>query len=189
MGADTMAVDPDATSSAAGSEGGPAGASWWAPALVTLASTLIASGFALASLIAPASVVGTRSLGEASRIFAMYAAARSSALTVAVVWNVVGRSRRGLAVLAVVMALVQSGDTLVGIATHDASKAIGPAVLAAATLAGAYLLLRRARSAGSVAAGDRGGAPMRLEDLAAIHSASRARRVGETNEERTPANA
>jgi hypothetical protein len=122
----------------------PAGATWWVPALITLANALIASSFALASLLAPAAVVGSRSLGQASAIFAMYAAGRSFPLLVAVVWNVVARSRQRLGVLAVVMALVQACDAVVGVCIHEPEKALGPAVIAAATFACAHVLLRRA---------------------------------------------
>jgi len=122
-----------------------AGAAWWGPALTTLANALIASGFALASLITPAAVVGGRSLGQASVIFAMYAAARSFPLLAAVVWNVVVRSRQRLGALAVVMALVQACDAVVGVVISEPSKVIGPAVLAVTTLACARVLLRPGR--------------------------------------------
>ena len=49
--------------------------------------------------------------------------------------------------MADVMALVQAIDAVIGIAQHDSSKTLGPAVFAVLTLAGVRLLVRGAPTA------------------------------------------
>lgn len=113
------------------------GSAWGIAAGVTAVNALTSAGFSVAGLLAPLPAGQ-----EGAHVFAMYAAARSLPLAVGVLWVIAARSVRGLWALAWVMAAVQACDALIGIVQGDASKTIGPAVLALAT-AGAALWMRR----------------------------------------------
>lgn len=67
--------------------------------------------------------------------YALYAASRSVALPVAVVYAIASRSRSGLSSLAVAMSLVQLFDAVVGLQLHDPGRTYGPALFAAINLA------------------------------------------------------
>jgi hypothetical protein len=63
--------------------------------------------------------------------YALYAASRSVALPLAVIYAMALRSRGGVATLAVAMALVQLFDGIVGFRLHDPGRAYGPMAFAA----------------------------------------------------------
>jgi len=84
------------------------------------------------SLLAPSS----------SDSFARYAASRSIALLIAVLFCLGVRSREGIAALALVMSLVQGFDGIIGVLAHDPAKTYGPFVFALANFVGLVWLLR-----------------------------------------------
>jgi hypothetical protein len=89
------------------------------------------AGFSVVGLLAPSS----------SDSFARYAASRSIALLIAVLFCLGVRSREGIAALAVVMSLVQGFDGIIGILAHDPAKTYGPFVFALANFVGLVWLL------------------------------------------------
>jgi hypothetical protein len=113
------------------------GRAWAGAATMTMVNATTNAGYSLVSLLS-VSVPADHS----ARIFALYAAARSVPLAVAVFWLVAIRSVRGLGTLAAVLAGVQACDAVVGLVQHDAGKTVGPAVFAVATAVAARVLLR-----------------------------------------------
>lgn len=95
-------------------------------------NALTSAGFATAGLVTAS--------GDP---FALYAAARSLPIAAVVIGAIATRAR--LVAFAVLLAIIQACDALVGIAQRDAGKTIGPAVLAIAT---AFAARRLQRSAG-----------------------------------------
>ena len=62
--------------------------------------------------------------------YALYAASRSIALPLAVLYAMSRRSRTGIAALALAMTLVQLLDGFIGVHLHDPSRAYGPIAFA-----------------------------------------------------------
>src|SRR5260221_4103396 len=89
------------------------------------------SGFSVVALLAP----------SRSDSFARYAASRSIAQLIAVLFCLGVRSREGIAALALVMSLVQGFDGIIAILAHDPAKTLGPLYFALATFVGLVLLL------------------------------------------------
>jgi hypothetical protein len=99
--------------------------------IVTAANVLVASGFAIAGLIAPAALLPAGDApSEASFIFAMYAAARTLPLALAALVAIYKRSATALLVLGTLAGLVQLVDGFIGLYQHDHGKTIGPLVIA-----------------------------------------------------------
>ncbi|WP_158793831.1 hypothetical protein [Granulicella sp. L60] len=86
------------------------------------------------------SLVSLRMVG--GHEFALYAASRSIALPLAVIYAMVLRSRPGVATLAVAMTLVQLFDVIIGFRLNDPGRAYGPLAFAAINL-GLLLWMRR----------------------------------------------
>jgi type IV secretory pathway VirB2 component (pilin) len=109
-------------------------------ALITLLNVLAASGFSIASLVQPELIlpVGTTP-GGASTFFAMYAAARTLPLAMAVILAVAMGSPAALLVLGSLAGVIQCLDAIVGILQGDLGKTIGPLVIACLQ---AYAMLR-----------------------------------------------
>jgi hypothetical protein len=106
---------------------------FWLCAIITGVSALVSASFSVAAL-----------LGQGkSDPYAMYAASRSISLLLIVPIAIWFRSRFALAVIALIMALVQAFDTVVGVRLHDASKTYGPLVFALVTFASVAALLRQ----------------------------------------------
>ena len=79
--------------------------------IVTAANVLIASGFSIAGLIAPAALLPAGDPpSEASFIFAMYAAARTLPLALAALLAIYKRATTALLVLGALAGLVQLVD-------------------------------------------------------------------------------
>jgi hypothetical protein len=106
---------------------------FWTCTIITTISALVSAGFSVAGLLAP----------SGSDTFARYAASRSIALLIAVLFSLGVRSREGIAALALVMSLVQGFDGIIGILVHDPAKTYGPFVLALANLVALVWLSRR----------------------------------------------
>jgi hypothetical protein len=101
-------------------------------ALITLLTVLVASGFSIASLVRPELIVptGTAPSG-ASAIFAMYAAARTLPLAVAVILAIAMRADPALQVVGSQAGVLQCLDALVGILRGDFGKTIAGSRLSA----------------------------------------------------------
>jgi hypothetical protein len=63
--------------------------------------------------------------------YALYAASRSIALPLAVLYAMIMRSRGGIASLGVAMTLIQFLDGFIGLHLHDPSRTYGPLAFAA----------------------------------------------------------
>ncbi len=107
------------------------GRTYWTCAGFTLFSAIVSASFSLVSL---------RMVG--GHEFALYAASRSIALPLAVIYAMVLRSRPGVATLAVAMTLVQLFDVIIGFRLNDPGRAYGPLAFAAINL-GLLLWMRR----------------------------------------------
>lgn len=108
------------------------GAAFWVCYAIASASALISAFYSLSALF-----------GEgAGDTYALYAASRSIALVLAVLSVAILRSRTVLVVLALIMAVVQGLDALIGFADQDVMKTIGPAVLAIITIIAVVALIR-----------------------------------------------
>jgi hypothetical protein len=112
------------------------GREYWTCAGFTLFSALVSASFSLLSL---------RMTG--GHEYALYAASRSVALPLAVIYAMALRSRSGIATLATAMTLVQLFDAIVGFHLNDPGRAYGPLVFAAINFG---LLLWMNRSAASL---------------------------------------
>jgi hypothetical protein len=98
---------------------------------VTAINVLISCGFSVAGLVAPQAFLPSGSIStEASRIFAMYAAARSVPLAFVVLAVIYKRSTSGLFILGILAGLIQFSDVGVGLYQHDLGKTVGPLVVA-----------------------------------------------------------
>ena len=113
---------------------------FWLCAIITGISALVSASFSVAALLDD---------GKGDT-YAMYALSRSISLLLVVPIAIWFRSRLGLAVIALIMALVQAFDTVVGVQMHDASKTYGPLVFALATFASVAALLRQPESISSL---------------------------------------
>ena len=113
------------------------GRAYWICAGFTLFSAIVSAGFA------PHSLLSRRMAG--GHEYALYAASRSVALPLAVLFAMIWRSHGGVATLAVAMTLVQFFDGVVGLRLHDPGRAYGPFVFAAINL-GLLLWMNRAAS-------------------------------------------
>jgi hypothetical protein len=115
-------------------------------AWITGINVLVASGFAIAGLVAPQAILPAGAApGEASSVFALYAAARSLPLAAFALWAIARRNVPALIVLGALAGVVQLLDAGVGLMQHDLGKTIGPLVIAAVQ---AFATLRLAGRAG-----------------------------------------
>ncbi len=110
---------------------------------ITALDVLVASGFALAGLIHPQSILphGDAPTPAAS-IFAMYAAARTLPLAVFALVAIVKNWRQALVILGTLAGTIQFMDFFVGLAQRDPGKTIGPLVLAILQFAAVYRFSR-----------------------------------------------
>ena len=98
---------------------------------ITAINVLVACGFSVAGLVAPQAFLPAGSISnEASRIFAMYAAARSVPLAFVTLAIIYKRSTSGLVTLGTLAGLIQICDVGVGFQEHDLGKTVGPLVIA-----------------------------------------------------------
>jgi hypothetical protein len=100
-------------------------------AIVTAINVLVASGFSIAGLIAPKSILPADAVTtQASFIFAMYAAARTIPLAVTAFVIIYKRLVSALVVIGILAGSVQAIDALIGLYQKDVGKFLGPLVLA-----------------------------------------------------------
>jgi hypothetical protein len=104
----------------------------WLASLVTATNVLVASGFSIAGLISPQSVLPTGYMPtEASSLFAMYAAARTIPLALITLATIYSRATSALLILGTLAGLIQLLDAGIGLFQHDAGKFAGPLLIAA----------------------------------------------------------
>jgi hypothetical protein len=100
--------------------------------VITAVNVMVASGFSIAGLISPASILPAHYVPtDASAIFAMYAAARTIPLAIITLVAIFKRSVAGLLILGTLAGVIQVLDCMVGIVQHDPGKIFGPLVIAA----------------------------------------------------------
>jgi hypothetical protein len=100
--------------------------------VITAVNVMVASGFSIAGLISPASILPAHYVPtDASAIFAMYAAARTIPLAIITLVVIFKRSVAGLLILGTLAGVIQVLDCMVGIVQHDPGKIFGPLVIAA----------------------------------------------------------
>jgi hypothetical protein len=110
---------------------------------ITAANVLVASGFSIAGLISPASLLPVNwPPTEASFIFALYAAARTIPLTLIIFIAIYNRSTSALIVLGSLAGAVQFLDSGVGLYQHDLGKALGPLVICCLQFYAVFILRR-----------------------------------------------
>ena len=113
-------------------------------ALVTAVNVLVASGFAIAGLISPQSILPpTVTPNEASHIIGLYGAARTIPLALFALAAIYRGSTSGLLILGGLAGLIQVLDGGIGIVQGDPGKTVGPLAIAALQL-GSLIYLRRA---------------------------------------------
>ena len=99
-------------------------------------SALVSLGYSTAALRAASTG------GDAGRVPAMYAFTRSLALATTAVVAARTQSVAALKAAAFAMVLVQAGDAVIGVVTHDRLKTFGPAATAMVNGA-AFIRLRQ----------------------------------------------
>jgi len=99
--------------------------------VVTAINVLVATGYSVAGLIDPSSILPASSvITDSTLIFAMYAAARTIPLAILAIWAVVKRTRQELIILGLLAGTIQFLDGFIGLYQHELGKTIGPFVLA-----------------------------------------------------------
>jgi hypothetical protein len=115
--------------------------------LVTAVNVLVASGFAIAGLVDPVSILPAGSVAtQASRIFALYAAGRTVPLALMAWIAIYRRSATALMVLGTLAGLIQVLDAGVGLVQHDLGKSLGPLLIAALQFHAVFALKRSSRT-------------------------------------------
>jgi hypothetical protein len=115
--------------------------------LATAINVLVATGFSIAGLVSPRSILPAGYVTtEASYIFAMYAAARTIPLAAAALIAIYKQSELALLILGTLAGFIQLLDAGVGLLQHDPGKVIGPLVVAASQFFAMRLLSRPMRS-------------------------------------------
>jgi hypothetical protein len=118
----------------------------WLVSLVTAINVLVASGFSIAGLISPQSVLPAGYVPtESSSLFAMYAAARSIPLALITLAAIYNRATAALLILGTLAGVIQLLDAGIGLFQHDTGKCAGPLVIAAIQFSVVLLLNRSTR--------------------------------------------
>lgn len=105
---------------------------FWICAAVTVVSSLVSAGYAVA---------GLRAATAQSRIPSMYALARSLALVLAAIIGLFSGSIAFVAAVAVAMTAVQALDAAIGAVIRDRVKTLGPAITASVNAAALLWML------------------------------------------------
>jgi hypothetical protein len=118
----------------------------WLASLVTAINVLVASGFSIAGLISPQSVLPAGYVPtESSSLFAMYAAARTVPLALITLAAIYNRATAALLTLGTLAGVIQLLDAGIGLFQHDTGKCAGPLVIAAIQFSVVLLLNRSTR--------------------------------------------
>ncbi len=111
--------------------------------IVTGINVLVASGFSLAGLFSPQSILPAADPpGHASQIFALYAAARTIPLALFVFVAIYRQSAKALLVLGALAGVVQLLDAGVGAFQDDVGKTTGSLAIAALQFISVFFLAR-----------------------------------------------
>jgi hypothetical protein len=114
--------------------------------LVTAINVLVASGFSIAAIFRPQSVVPAGSVPtEASLLLAMYAAARTIPLALFALAAIYQRATTALLILGTLAGAMQLLDAGIGLFQHDLGKFAGPLFIAVLQFFVVYLLHRSVR--------------------------------------------
>ena len=115
----------------------------WLASLVTAINVLVASGFSIAALVSPQSVLPAGSIPtESSTLFALYAAARTIPLALITLSVIYLRATSALLVLGMLAGAIQLLDAGIGLFQHDPGKFAGPFFIAAIQFSVVLLLNR-----------------------------------------------
>jgi hypothetical protein len=118
----------------------------WLASLVTAINVLVASGFSIAGLLNPQSILPAGYVPtEASSVFAMYAAARTIPLALMTLVAIYKREASALLILGALAGTIQLLDAGVGLFQQDTGKFAGPLLIAALQFSVLPLLSRSAR--------------------------------------------
>jgi hypothetical protein len=111
-------------------------ASW-----ITAINVLVASGFSIAGLVRPESILPAGDVATpASAIFAMYAAARTIPLALITLAAIYQRSTSALLILGSLAGVIQAVDAGIGVFQQDWGKSIGPLVISVLQFFAAFML-------------------------------------------------
>jgi hypothetical protein len=113
--------------------------------LVTAINVLVASGFSIAAIIRPQSLVPAADPTEASLLLAMYAAAPRIPLALLVIGAIYKQAAPALLTLGALAGAVQLLDAGIGMYEHDLGKCAGPFFISAVQFYVVYLLHRSLR--------------------------------------------
>lgn len=118
----------------------PASSVRWYIAVVVLATVLGSGYFAVMGALDPGSLVP--GAPDSARVFGAYTTVRAIVLLGPLVWFLVARRWTVLCLMLLLNGVVQALDVVPGLVFLHAPQVVGPAVFAAALLAGAALLWR-----------------------------------------------
>ena len=94
---------------------------------ITLINVLVATGYSLAGIIAPQSILPVNTISsKASFIFALYSGARTIPLAIMVIYSIVARNKTSILVLGTLAGFVQFIDGFIGVYQQDIMKSAGP---------------------------------------------------------------
>jgi hypothetical protein len=114
--------------------------------IITIINVLVASGFAIAGVVDAAAIIPKGvAVNQGTSIFALYAAARTIPIAFIALYVVARQRDESLLTVALLAAIIQLIDGIVGIYQHDPSKIIGPFVLSIAGFVYIYLVSRTTR--------------------------------------------
>ena len=111
-------------------------ASW-----ITAINVLVASGFSMAGLVEPESILPAGDVAtRASLIFALYAAARTIPLALVTLVAIYKRSTSAVLILGLLAGVIQAVDSVIGVFQQDWGKSIGPLVIAVLQFFAVFML-------------------------------------------------
>jgi hypothetical protein len=114
-----------------------------ASSLITAINVLVASGFSIAGIVSPQSILSsTDPPNHASLIFALYAAARTIPLALFALAAIYKQAVVPLMILGALAGVMQLLDAGVGLVQGDFGKTIGPLAIAALQFVALYYLRR-----------------------------------------------
>jgi hypothetical protein len=102
--------------------------------VITAVNVLVAAGFGIAGIVRPKIVTAGEST-EASRIFALYAAARAVPLAIVTLAAIFWGDLNTIMWLGALAGIIQLLDGGIGLSQRDMGKTIGPLVIAVLQLA------------------------------------------------------
>jgi hypothetical protein len=118
----------------------------WLASPVTAVNVLVASGFSIAGLVSPQSVLPAGYIPtESSTLFALYAAARTIPLALITLSAIYLRATSALLLLGTLAGVIQLLDAGIGLFQHDPGKFAGPFFIAVVQFSAVLLLNRSLR--------------------------------------------